>query len=169
MNSLVRDALFQLLPRKGEWVFAKSDGTPYTSVCGFNRARKAAGLSVCHGPYLTAYICNPIDRERSRFAHGPGTRRVVRSQDARTLWARLPFPKGGGGRRSNPPAYPPVESAQSRNRLKKSSKPRFNTGDSPAHVSTVFYCRLPPFTVVSPFYSPRISPRAVYDPIQLDD
>ncbi|MBX3347776.1 MAG: site-specific integrase [Nitrospira sp.] len=43
MNSLVREALGRL-PRKGEWVFAKSDGTPYTSVSGFNKARKAAGL-----------------------------------------------------------------------------------------------------------------------------
>ena len=110
MNSLIREALGRL-PRKGEWVFTKPNGKPYTAVLGFDKARKAAGLidivpntdSSRHGPYLTAYICDAINRERSRFTNGPGTRRVVEFKDARTLWARLPVQEGGGGRRSNPP------------------------------------------------------------------
>lgn len=43
MNSLVREAL-ERLPRKGEWVFTKPNGKPYTAVLGFDKARKAAGL-----------------------------------------------------------------------------------------------------------------------------
>jgi integrase len=65
MNSLVREALGRL-PKKGEWVFAKSDGTPYTSVCGFNKARKAAGLTdvtvhTLRHTFATRLIENGVD------------------------------------------------------------------------------------------------------------
>lgn len=65
MNSLVREALGRL-PKKGEWVFAKEDGTPYTSVCGFNKARKAAGLSdvtvhTLRHTFATRLIENGVD------------------------------------------------------------------------------------------------------------
>lgn len=43
MNSLVREALGRL-PKKSEWVFTKPNGTPYTAVRGFDKARQTAGL-----------------------------------------------------------------------------------------------------------------------------
>ena len=44
MNSLVREVL-QRLPKKSEWVFTKPNGTPYTAVRGFDKTRKATGLT----------------------------------------------------------------------------------------------------------------------------
>ena len=65
MNSLVREALGRL-PRKSEWVFTKPDGRPYTAVGGFNRARKAAGLSdvtvhTLRHTFATRLIENGVD------------------------------------------------------------------------------------------------------------
>lgn len=65
MNSRVREAL-ERLPRKSEWVFTKPDGRPYTAVGGFNRARKAAGLSdvtvhTLRHTFATRLIENGVD------------------------------------------------------------------------------------------------------------
>jgi integrase len=43
LNSVVLAALNRL-PKHGDFVFAKSDGTPYSAIRGFAKARQAAGL-----------------------------------------------------------------------------------------------------------------------------
>ena len=56
----VREALDRL-PRHGEFVFAKPNGTPYHAVRGLRYRLSTGGTHGRHPAYATAYLCHATD------------------------------------------------------------------------------------------------------------
>jgi integrase len=114
MNSLVRETLGRL-PKKSEWVFTKPNEKPYTAVRGFDKARKAAGLTDI--VLDTEKFAVTVHTLRDTFA----TRLIENSVDLRTVrelggWSNLkmleryghvsPSRKAAAGEGLVPPNFP---------------------------------------------------------------